>query len=184
MTHVLVTGGVRSGKSSYAEALLDADAAVTYLTPGYPADAVDAEWAARVAAHQLRRPPAWRTIESLDLAETLRAVDGPVLIDCLGTWLTRLFDAWDAWEDDSVHHLGRLDGELSTLAAAVREHTSDVIVVTNEVGWGVVSAYKSGRVFADQLGRVNQAIGAACDQVVLMVAGRALMLPDGSGGPS
>ena len=103
MTHVLVTGGVRSGKSRYAESLLAADAAVTYLTPGYPADAVDAEWAARVAAHRLRRPPAWQTIESLDLAVTLRAVDGPVLIDCLGTWLTGLFDAWDAWEGDTLH---------------------------------------------------------------------------------
>ena len=184
MTHVLVTGGVRSGKSSYAEGRFSANEPVTYLTPGYPADAVDAEWAARVAAHRLRRPAAWRTVESVELAGSLHQADGPVLIDCLGTWLTRLFDSWNAWEDDAVIHTGRLDTEVAALADAVRDHPHDVVVVTNEVGWGVVSPYKSGRVFADNLGRVNQAIAAACDQVVLLVAGRALVLGDGPGGPA
>ena len=122
MTHVLVTGGVRSGKSSYAEGRFSANEPVTYLTPGYPADAVDAEWAARVAAHRLRRPAAWRTVESVELAGSLHQADGPVLIDCLGTWLTRLFDSWNAWEDDAVIHTGRLDTEVAALADAVRDH--------------------------------------------------------------
>jgi adenosylcobinamide kinase/adenosylcobinamide-phosphate guanylyltransferase len=177
MTHVLVTGGVRSGKSRYAESLLAADAPVTYLTPGYPPDpAKDAEWAARVAAHRLRRPAAWRTVETLDLAPAVVDAGGPVLIDCLGTWLTRLLDSWQAWDAEEAEWSPRLIGEISALADAVRLHPHDVVVVTNEVGWGLVSEYRAGRLFADNLGRVNQAVAAACDQVVLLVAGRPLTL--------
>lgn len=177
MAHVLVTGGVRSGKSRYAESLFAPTDPVSYLTPGYPADpAADAEWAARVAAHRLRRPPAWRTVETLELAEAIAASAGPVLIDCLGTWLTRLLDAWDAWEAEESAWAPRLATATEILAAAVREHPADVVVVTNEVGWGVVPEYRAGRRFADHLGRVNQQVGAACDQVVLLVAGRPLVL--------
>lgn len=177
MTHVLVTGGVRSGKSRYAETLLSATDPVTYITPGYPADpAADPEWAARVAAHQLRRPPAWRTLETLSLAEAVSGTSGPVLIDCLGTWLTRLLDSWEAWEADEARWLGPLEAEVIALAQAVGQHPGDVVVVTNEVGWGLVSEYRAGRIFADQLGRANQRVGAACDRVVLMVAGRSLEL--------
>lgn len=175
MAHVLVTGGVRSGKSRYAESLLDPSATVTYATPGYPADpAVDAEWAARVAAHQLRRPSSWRTVETLALGEAVASAPGPVLVDCLGTWLTRLFDAWQAWEADESTWLPQLDTEVSGLVSAIAGHASDVVVVTNEVGWGLVSEYRSGRLFADHLGRTNQRVAQACDRVVLMVAGRPL----------
>ena len=176
MAHLLVTGGVRSGKSRYAETQFAADQPLAYLTPGYPADAMDAEWAARVAAHQLRRPTAWRTVESLDLAAELRAIDDPVLIDCLGTWLTRLLDSWQAWDADESAWVPGLQAETEALAAAIAEHAADVVVVTNEVGWGLVSEHRSGRLFADHLGRVNQRIAAACDQVVLVVAGRPLVL--------
>lgn len=174
MTRVLVTGGVRSGKSRYAEALLDAGAPAVYLTPGYRADpAADPEWAARVQAHQTRRSARWRTVETLDLAGGVAASQAPVLVDCLGVWLTRLLDSWEAWEAPAEQWQARLDAEVSALASAVAS-ASEVVVVTNEVGWGLVSEYRSGRVFADQLGRVNQAIGQVCDEVVLMVAGRAL----------
>lgn len=177
MAHVLVTGGVRSGKSRYAESLLSVDDPVSYLTPGYPADPVaDAEWAARVAAHQLRRPATWRTVETLALAEAVDEAPGPVLIDCLGTWLTRLFDSWNAWDDEAPDWSHRLAAESSRLAGAISDHKADVIVVTNEVGWGVVSEYRSGRLFADNLGRLNQQVAAACDQVFLLVAGRPLSL--------
>ena len=81
---VLVTGGVRSGKSSHAERLLADEAAVTYVTPGYPADPqADPEWAARVAAHQASRPASWTTLETVDVAHALRVTRGPVLVDCL-----------------------------------------------------------------------------------------------------
>jgi adenosylcobinamide kinase/adenosylcobinamide-phosphate guanylyltransferase len=99
-----------------------------------------------------------------------------VLIDCLGTWLTRLFDTWHAWDAEDAEWSQLLESEASSLVSAIEGHSRDVVVVTNEVGWGVVSEYRSGRMFADNLGRLNQQVAAACDQVFLMVAGRPLSL--------
>jgi Adenosyl cobinamide kinase/adenosyl cobinamide phosphate guanylyltransferase len=175
MAHVLVTGGVRSGKSRYAEQLLAEADRVTYLAAGYPVGD-DPEWNARVAAHQAHRPASWRTVETLDLTQGVRDAAGPVLIDCLGTWLTRTLDAWQAWDQPPAGWEQRLTQEVVELAAAITTHPHDVVVVTNEVGWGLVSEYPAGRVFADQLGRLNQVIAAACDQVILLVAGRPLVL--------
>ena len=172
---VLVTGGVRSGKSRHAETLLSTEG-VTYVTPGYPGDGKDAEWNARVAAHQLRRPASWRTVETLDVATAITESPGPVLVDCLGTWLTRLVDSWQAWDDSDASIAVRLQPEVDALAAAVRNHPGELVLVTNEVGWGVVPEHRAGRVFADHLGRINQQVAAVCDTVVLMVAGRPLTL--------
>jgi len=181
MARVLVTGGVRSGKSRYAEALVDPSAPALYITPGYPADpAADPEWSARVAAHQLRRPPMWGTLETLDLAAGIAGADAPVLVDCLGVWVTRLFDRWEVWESPAEEWRERFDAEVTGLCGALTGAGVPVVVVTNEVGWGVVSPYRSGRMFADQLGRLNQAVAAVCDEVVLMVAGRPLRLPTGA----
>lgn len=173
-TRVLVTGGVRSGKSRHAEGLLaDADA-VTYVTPGYPVDAdADPEWAARVAAHRLSRPTSWTTLETVDVAGALRSVDGPVLVDCLGTWVTRQVDAV-GWDGPSGRVAAVLAEATAELAGAVAAHAGPVVLVTNEVGWGLVSEHASGRLFADLLGRTNQAVGGVVDEVVLMVAGRPL----------
>lgn len=172
MARILVTGGVRSGKSRHAESLLPSDAPVTYLTPGYPAD-YDPEWAARVAAHRLRRPSNWSTVETLDLAAALAEIEGPVLIDCLGTWLTRLIDSWQAWDAGEAELVDKVGTATAELADAIASHP-EVVIVTNEVGWGVVPDHRAGRVFADNLGRVNQAVAAVCDDVILMVAGRPL----------
>ena len=177
MGKVLVTGGVRAGKSAYAEALLADAVTVTYLTPGYPADpASDPEWAARVHDHRRRRPAHWRTVETIDMAGALAVADSPVLIDCIGTWLTRSIDAWDAWEQPFDNWRHRFDDALQALLDSWQQHPHTVVAVTNEVGWGLVSPYPSGRLFADQLGRTNQLLAAASDDVVLMVAGRPLHL--------
>ena len=177
MTKVLVTGGVRCGKSRYAENLLAESESVTYLATGYPADpGADAEWAARVQSHQQRRPQHWRTVESVDIASTIRAAESPVLIDCLGTWLTRRIDAWGVWERPIEQWSHLFDEALGELMAAWRGSGQPLVAVTNEVGWGLVSEHRSGRVFADLLGRLNQGLGAASDDVVLMVCGRALHL--------
>jgi len=176
-SRILVTGGVRSGKSTHAEQLLAAHPEVTYVAPGQlPDPAVDPDWAARVAAHRARRPTGWRTLETADLAEALTQAPGPVLIDCLGTWLTARIDAAGLWEApvDEVH-----DQVLAALAPAVdalRATREPVVLVTNEVGLGVVPAHRSGRVFRDLLGTVNQRIAAACDEVHLVIAGRVLVL--------
>lgn len=176
MARVLVTGGVRSGKSSWAERLLADAAGVTYVTPGYPADADDdPEWAARVAAHRLARPSDWVTLETVDVAAALRAHRGPVLVDCLGTWLTRQVDAV-GWDSPRGEVAAALDAATRELADAVSGHPGPLVLVSNEVGWGVVPEHPSGRLFADLLGRTNQAVGGVVDDVVLMVAGRALHL--------
>lgn len=178
MARTLVTGGVRSGKSRYAETLLSPTAPVTYLSPGYPADPThDPEWAERVVAHRTRRAPAWRTVETLALTDGIRGAEGPVLVDCLGTWVTRLLDSWDAWDQPHAPWLPRFEAEVEALAAAVSGKAGDLVIVTNEVGWGLVSEYRSGRIFVDLLGRTNAKVAAACDTVVLMVAGRPLVLP-------
>lgn len=174
---VLVTGGVRSGKSRHAEELVTTaagDGPVRYVapgpTPGHPS--WDDDWAARVAAHRERRPAHWSTVEGHDLAAAL-ATDEHVLVDCLGTWLTAALDAAGRWDDPSDALHAWLEEEAAQIAAALGPH---VVLVTNEVGLGVVPAHRSGRLFRDLLGTLNQRLGAACDEVHLVVAGRVLRL--------
>ncbi len=173
--HVLITGGVRSGKSRYAELLLADEPAVTYIAPGPTGDG-DPEWAARVAAHQLRRPKDWITVETFDLATALRGAPGPIMIDCLGTWLTATIDARETWDVPLTDWQDAFFRDLDEVVEAWRAHPGPVVAVTNEVGWGLVSEHRSGRIFTELLGRTNQVIAAACDEVILVVAGRALRL--------
>ena len=173
---VLVTGGVRSGKSRHAEELLASYAEVTYVAPGpTAAEDPDPDWVARIAAHQARRPAGWTTLETHDLTAAF-AAPGPVLVDCLGTWLTAIIDAEDAWEHDSeaVHAL--VLARTDEVVEALTRCDQDVVLVTNEVGLGVVPEHRSGRLFRDLLGVVNQRVAAACDEVHLVVAGRVLRL--------
>lgn len=174
---VLVTGGVRSGKSAHAERLLADEYSVAYVAPGPTvAEDADPDWAARIAAHQERRPAAWTTVETRDLGRALAEAEGAVLIDCLGTWLTAVIDEAGAWESPSAEVQQLVDERLAGLVEALRTVGSNVVVVTNEVGLGVVPEHRSGRLFRDLLGRVNQAVGAVCDEVHLVVAGRVLKL--------
>ena len=182
MTKVLVTGGVRCGKSLYAENLVAEAREVTYITPGYPADPTfDPEWAARVYTHQKRRPPHWQTIETVDIASAIAAAEAPVIVDCVGTWLSRTIDGWGVWEEPFEQWRHLLDDALMELLDAWRHSDQTLVAVTNEVGWGLVSQFASGRLFADLMGRVNYRLGGACDEVVLMVAGRAMHLGSDAG---
>lgn len=175
-TH-LVLGGVRSGKSRHAENLLAGRADVTYVAPGPQLD--DADWAARVAAHRARRPSTWTTAETVDIAGVLDSSDGAVLVDCLGTWTTRLLDEASAWDDRALAH-EVVASATDRLVAALARRRGTVVLVTNEVGLGVVPPYRSGRIFRDELGHVNAAVSAVADRVELVVAGRVLDL---SGAP-
>ncbi|MAY95123.1 bifunctional adenosylcobinamide kinase/adenosylcobinamide-phosphate guanylyltransferase [uncultured Nocardioides sp.] len=177
---VLVTGGVRSGKSRHAEELVREAAdggAATYVAPGPTTDEdTDPDWAARVAAHRSRRPGSWATVQTRDLASAVRGGGGPVLVDCLGTWLTAVLDEERAWDRTSEQLEELVARRTDDVVAALAATDRDVVLVTNEVGLGVVPAHRSGRVFRDLLGAVNQQLGAACDEVHLVIAGRVLVL--------
>jgi adenosylcobinamide kinase / adenosylcobinamide-phosphate guanylyltransferase len=175
MSVTLVLGGARSGKSRYAESLLLSHPTVTYVAPGGVSDISDPEWAERISLHQARRPASWSTKESAALADVIRAADRPVLIDCLSTWLTHLIDDIDAWGDRGTA-ASHVEGETARLLEALGSATDDVVLVTNEVGLSVVPSTMSGRMFRDELGRLNAAVSAASDQVFLVVAGRVLDL--------
>ncbi|WP_426241764.1 bifunctional adenosylcobinamide kinase/adenosylcobinamide-phosphate guanylyltransferase [Nocardioides sp. LHG3406-4] len=173
---VLVTGGVRSGKSRHAEGLLVAHPAVTYVAPGPTTDEdTDPDWAERIATHRSRRPAGWTTLESRDLAAAL-TTPGPVLVDCLGTWLTAVLDHEDAWERPGSQVLALVETHLAAATDGLRRAPGHVVLVTNEVGLGVVPSHRSGRLFRDLLGLANQRLAAECDEVHLVVAGRVLVL--------
>jgi adenosylcobinamide kinase/adenosylcobinamide-phosphate guanylyltransferase len=173
----LITGGVRSGKSRHAELLLAAHPQVTYLAPGPAPDPVaDPEWAARIAVHRSRRPPGWTTVETFRVPEALATNPPPVLLDCLGTWLTAVVDDLGTWDVPLVEWQPAFDEQLDQLVRAWAAVPGVAVAVTNEVGMGLVSEHRSGRVFTDLLGRTNQAVAAVSDHVVLVVAGRALQL--------
>lgn len=170
----LLLGGARSGKSRHAEGLLG-DVPADYLATARR-DPQDPEWQARLAAHVARRPPAWRTREPSDLPAALRATGPrPVLVDDLGGWLTGELDDAGAWDDPAgaVPVVRRRAGEL---VAAVQACPARLVLVSPEVGQGVVPDSRSGRLFRDELGALNAAVAAACDEVLLLVAGLPMRL--------
>lgn len=182
MTGVLVLGGVRSGKSAYAESLLAERERVTYLAPGHAPSADDPDWQARVDAHRERRPASWVTVEGGDVPAAVATLQPgeAMLLDCLGTWVARLVDDADAWSGPSDVARRLIDAEAARLADALADCLGDVVVVSNEVGLGVVPAAASGRLFRDLLGHTNRVVADACEHVALVVAGRVLDL---SGAP-
>ncbi len=171
---VLVTGGVRSGKSAHAESLLAGEHGTTYLAAGPTYD--DADWQARVARHRERRPATWGTIETSDLAVALAESSGPVLVDCLGTWLDAILAEAGLWDAPAAEVEDFVAASTTGVVATLRAATHPVVIVTNEVGLGVVPEHRSGRLFRDLLGTVNQRVGGVCDEVHLVVAGRVLRL--------
>jgi adenosylcobinamide kinase/adenosylcobinamide-phosphate guanylyltransferase len=162
----LVLGGARSGKSRYAERLLEENGVPSvYLAT---AEAGDAEMAERIRHHRERRGAFWSTIEEpLDLAARIAGEARPMLVDCLTLWLSNLLHAGRDIERES----GRL---LDALAAA----SGPTVLVSNEVGLGIVPENALARAFRDHAGRLNQAVAAAADRVVLMAAGLPLVLKE------
>ncbi|QES50472.1 adenosylcobinamide kinase/adenosylcobinamide phosphate guanyltransferase [Streptomyces venezuelae] len=175
----LVLGGARSGKSVEAEQRLGAFPEVQYVATGGTREG-DADWAARVSLHRERRPGSWRTLETCDLAPLLAQEGPPLLIDCLALWLTDAMDRVGAWDEETWANGGqrRLRERIAELVAAVRATRRTVVVVSNEVGSGVVPATPAGRRFRDELGKLNAAVGGECEHVLLVVAGQAVILKE------
>jgi adenosylcobinamide kinase/adenosylcobinamide-phosphate guanylyltransferase len=163
----LVLGGARSGKSAYAQSLAEGAASERlYLAT---AAAGDAEMAQRIARHQAGRGEGWTTLEApLELAEALarRARPGRVvLVDCLTLWLSNLMFA------------GRdLEVEITRLADAIGGLEGPAVLVSNEVGMGIVPEHKLGRDFRDWQGRANREVAQACDAVVLVASGLPVLI--------
>ncbi|NBE83858.1 bifunctional adenosylcobinamide kinase/adenosylcobinamide-phosphate guanylyltransferase [Micromonospora rubida] len=171
---VLVLGGIRSGKSEFAESLVADAPTVRYVATSAPGDPEDAEWTARLEAHRSRRPGSWTTEETAvdprRLADVVSSA-GPndtLLVDDLGGWVTVLLDPAHQPADDTA--------TIAELATALRDCPARVVLVSPEVGLSLVPTTPLGRAFTDALGAANRAVADACDAVVLVVAGQACWL--------
>jgi adenosylcobinamide kinase/adenosylcobinamide-phosphate guanylyltransferase len=167
MTKTLILGGARSGKSRRALAL--AEQAGPRRSFVATAEALDGEMAARIARHQTERGAGWETIEApLDLIEAMTAVASSeriCVIDCLTLWLSNL-----------MHHGRDVAAETDRLCAALKLNADEVILVSNEVGLGLVPETPLGRDFRDAQGRLNQAVAAVCGRVEFIAAGLPICL--------
>lgn len=179
----LVIGGARSGKSAYAERqAAESGLRVVYIAT---AQVLDAEMERRIAHHRARRPAHWACVEApLQLAEILRAEAAPnkcLLVDCLTLWLSNLFFAGAAArqaEAGAAIDCPLLAGETQALIDTLPRLPGRVVLVGNEVGWGIVPMHPVARLFADEQGRLNQRVAAIADRVTLIAAGLPLVLKD------
>jgi len=177
----LILGGARSGKSLLAERrAAEFGRRVIYLAT---AEAGDGEMSRRIAHHRARRPAGWQCVEeSLHLAARLRQLATPdacILVDCLTLWLSNLLFAGRAAaqaEAGEAIDCPLLAGETQALFDALPRLPGQVILVSNEVGWGIVPMTPVSRLFADEQGRLNQRVAALCDRVTLVAAGLPLEL--------
>ncbi len=179
----LVLGGARSGKSHFAEQMATDHAAatggpVTYIaTARYDDDTSDEEMQLRIALHRARRPADWGLVESpLHLADALYANarhDGCILVDCVTLWLNNLLflDGRSYPDHGLVTPPSAFTEEIDALLAALPTLPGHVILVSNEIGFGVVPMGAITRFYVDELGRLNQKLAAAADRVRLLVAG-------------
>jgi adenosylcobinamide kinase/adenosylcobinamide-phosphate guanylyltransferase len=159
---ILVTGGARSGKSRWAESLVANQPDVVYVATARPRPG-DEEWEQRIDLHRRRRPSSWRTVETQEVAKTI-ADEKVTLVECATLWLAAALEGAD------------VDARIDELVDAISQHQGTVVVVTNEVGSGVVPGTESGRGFRDALGALNARLARECDEVWLVTAGIAQRL--------
>lgn len=165
---ILVTGPARSGKSEWAETLAMPSASVIYIATA-KVDPLDAEWQSRLAKHRNRRPATWTTWEIPErLVESINTAppNGCILIDSLGTWVANRLEEDDAMWENTVQNL----------CTSLKNVNTQIIIVAEETGWGVVPAYVSGRTFRDRIGNLTRRIGAIASEVYLVTGGYALNL--------
>ncbi|SCL37796.1 adenosylcobinamide kinase /adenosylcobinamide-phosphate guanylyltransferase [Micromonospora rhizosphaerae] len=176
---LLVLGGIRSGKSEFAESLVADAPTVRYVATAPEGDPEDTEWATRLAAHRGRRPGSWTTEETAGdprrLADVIATAEPneTLLVDDLGGWVTVLLDPAHQPADDTA--------TISELAAAVRATAARLVLVSPEVGLSLVPTTPLGRAFTDALGAANRTVADACDAVVLVVAGQPTWLKPAAG---
>lgn len=168
---MLITGGARSGKSSFAEKLAkDSALPVTYIATS---EIKDEEMQERVRFHRQRRPDDWETIEEADnlyyCLEQLVNKRQLILVDCVTVYLSnKLVNYWESWNQE---YEDIILSEFKEIGRMIEKKRADVLFVTNEVGLGLVPEYKMGRFFRDLVGRTNQVIAGFSDEVYMVVAG-------------
>lgn len=173
----LILGGARSGKSAYAEQMAARYERVLYVAT---AEAWDEEMAQRIANHKAQRPAGWRTLEAARnvgaaIAQAGHTNADAVIIDCLTLLASNVIVALGEGADEADATTALLT-EVDELLASYMASSARWIVVSNEVGLGIVPAYPLGRIYRDALGRANQRLAAAADSVIFMVAGLPLQV--------
>src|SRR5689334_18381057 len=167
---VLIVGGVRSGKSRYAQQLAATGERVAFIAT---AEDRDEEMAQRVARHRAERPSTWTTIEApVEISDALLSCHGKfdtIVIDCLTLWASNLMEHEQQDAQRVAPHIDRLVRTLSRIS-------STIILVSNEVGSGIVPDTEMGRFYRDVLGSINQRVAAVADEVLLLVAGCPLVV--------
>ena len=167
----LVLGGVRSGKSRYAQQIAERSHRVIYVATAEQRD--DEEMRRKIERHRLERPGHWATIEEpLDLAGVLQSAGDDcdvMLVDCLTLFAANILEAHDGDAE-------RLQSRIDSLCAALQSISCSIVLVSNEVGSGIVPAFALGRRYRDLVGEINQRVAALADNVFLMVAGLPLAI--------
>lgn len=169
----LVLGGARSGKSRYAQGLASRFQRVTFIATAQPSDG---EMRKKIAVHRSERPEDWRTVEArLNLDKSIHSESKKcdvLLIDCFTLYVANLMYA--------KKHSGNPQAQIEAVYTAILASRAHIIAVSNEVGSGIVPVYRSGRIYRDLLGQMNQKVAHIANQVVLMIAGIPLVLKDSS----
>jgi len=178
----IVLGGARSGKSHYAQSLCKSSSNVIYIATA-PAgdDEDDPEMRERIARHRADRPAKWQTVEEhLDLSRAVREapVDATLLIDCVTLWISNLM--WEFREMTKAEQEKLILSKIDELIDVVRRRAGEVVIVSNEVGCGLVPEHPVARAFRDLQGFANQRLARASDNVVLVIAGLPLQLKPGA----
>ncbi|MDT8717352.1 bifunctional adenosylcobinamide kinase/adenosylcobinamide-phosphate guanylyltransferase [Clostridium sp. 19966] len=176
----LVTGGSRSGKSSFGENLLKGKDKVLYIATSI---ITDEDMKERIAIHKARRNENWQTFEGYkDLHKIIEKTECThIMLECVTTMITNLmFDKYTDFDNISKKEIQLLENniseEIKKAISACRKADKELIVITNEVGFSLVSEYRLGRIFTDISGRINQMLGKLCDEAYLVVAGLPLKL--------
>ena len=171
---IYITGGARSGKSNFAERMAAQLGDITYIATAVP---FDEEMKDRIRRHQEQRPPHWKTVEQYrGIGGVLRNLRGSALLDCLTIMITNLMmDAQIDWDHPTVEQIDaaerRITAEVEEILAGATSREGSLIVVSNELGMGLVPAYAFGRAFRDIAGRMNQRVARAADEAWFLVSG-------------
>lgn len=172
----LVLGGARSGKSRYAQQVASCFARVTFIAT---ARTSDSEIRQKISQHRRERPKGWKTVEAPVRLSKMIDLESPqadvLLVDCLTMFVANVMGAKNGAEKAT-------EKNINQVCEAIRASKASIVVVSNEVGSGVVPAFRSGRIYRDLLGQMNQQVAEIADKVILMVAGVAVTVKDCTAG--